>query len=90
MLYYVFAVNEILTVAETASFLKKHPHTIRRWILAKKLPAKKIAAGGSGVFAILKNDLLEYVISQSVKQKSVKKVRKPSPVRPSIQEELPI
>lgn len=90
MLYYVVAVNEILTVAETASFLKKHPHTIRRWILAKKLPAKKIAAGGSGVFAILKNDLLEYVISQSVKRKSVKKAPKLPPLHLSTQEELPI
>jgi excisionase family DNA binding protein len=82
-------VNEILTVTEAASFLKKHPHTVRRWILAKKLRAKKIAAGGSGVFAILKNDLLEYVVSRSVKQESINKTRKNSP-HPPAQEELPI
>jgi len=71
--YTAHAVNEILTVSETARFLKKHPHTIRRWIIDKKLPAKKIASGGSGVFAILKSDLLEFVLKYMEKAKKEEK-----------------
>ena len=82
--------NEILTVGEAAQFLRKHPGTIRRWILSKKLKAKKIPAGGTGVFAILKTDLLEFSIAKMVKAerktKHEVKVVPPS----SGQETLPI
>jgi len=89
MLYYLSAVNEILTVVEAAQFLRKHPGTIRRWILAKKLKAKKIPAGGTGVFAILKTDLLEFSIEKMVKSEWKKKKEiKKSPS--SGQETLPI
>jgi len=85
--------NEILTVTESAAFLRKHPSTIRRWILTKQLKAKKIPAGGTGVFAILKTDLLEFSITAMVraerKEKKVhKKISPPSP--PSGQESFPI
>jgi excisionase family DNA binding protein len=82
--------NEILTVAEAAQFLKKHPGTIRRWILAKKLKAKKIPAGGTGVFAILKTDLLEFSVAKMVKaeHKAKKETKVAAPA--SGQETLPI
>lgn len=82
--------NEILTVAEAAGFLNKHPGTIRRWILAKKLKARKIPAGGTGVFVILKTDLLEFSIAKMVKAE--KKTKKEAKVAapPSGQESLPI
>jgi excisionase family DNA binding protein len=90
MLYYLSAVNEILTVAEAAQFLRRHPGTIRRWILAKKLKAKKIPAGGTGVFAILKTDLLEFSIEKMVKaERKEKKQTKAAPPS-SGQETLPI
>jgi hypothetical protein len=90
MLYYLSAVNEILTVVEAAQFLRKHPGTIRRWILAKKLKAKKIPAGGTGVFAILKTDLLEFSIEKMVRaeRKAKREVKVTAP--PSGQETLPI
>ena len=82
--------NEILTVAEAANFLKKHPGTIRRWILGKKLKARKIPAGATGVFVILKTDLLEFSIAKMVRaERHVKKEAKKSPP-PSGQESLPI
>lgn len=82
--------NEILTVAEAAEFLKKHPGTIRRWIIAKKLKARRIPAGGTGVFVILKNDLLEFSIAKMVR--AARKVKKEVKVEapPSGQETLPI
>ncbi len=82
--------DDILTVGEAAQFLKKHPGTIRRWIIAKKLKAKKIPAGGTGVFVILKTDLLEFSIAKMVKveHKPKKETRQPAP--PSGQESLPI
>jgi excisionase family DNA binding protein len=84
-------VNEILTVAEAAQFLRKHPGTIRRWILAKKLKAKKIPAGGTGVFAVLKTDLLEYSIEKMVRaEHKVKKEVKTVAAQSTGQESLPI
>lgn len=65
--YTTGAVNEILTVKEAAQFLKKHPGTIRRWIISKKLKARRIPAGGTGVFVILKTDLLEFSIEKMVR-----------------------
>jgi excisionase family DNA binding protein len=92
MLYYLSAVNEILTVAEAAQFLNKHPGTIRRWILAKKLKAKKIPAGGTGVFVLLKTDLLEFSIAKMVKaeRKTKKEVKVAPAPQSSGQETLPI
>ena len=83
--------NEILTVAEAAQFLNKHPGTIRRWIIAKKLKAKKIPAGGTGVFVLLKTDLLEFSIANMVKaEKKAKKETKVTALPYSGQESLPI
>jgi len=84
------AMNEILTVSEAAEFLKKHPGTIRRWILAKKLKARKIPAGGTGVFVILKNDLLEFSIAKMVRQERKEKKETKPVAPPSGQESLPI
>lgn len=82
--------NEILTVQEAAQFLHKHPGTIRRWVISKKLKARKIPAGGTGVFVLLKTDLLEFSIEKMVRaERKVKKaVKKESPS--SEQETLPI
>jgi len=68
-------VKEILTVSEAARFLKKHPGTIRRWIERKILTARKISAGGTGVFVILKNDLLELAVSMVLKHKIRTKIK---------------
>lgn len=80
--------NEILTVQEAAHFLKKYPGTIRRWILSKKLKARRIPAGRTGVFVILKTDLLEFSIEKMVRQesKAKKEIKKAAP--PSNQESL--
>ncbi len=87
MMYTTGAVNEILTVIEAAQFLKKYPGTIRRWIASKKLKARKIPAGGTGVFVILKTDLLEFSIEKMVKaEKKLNEVKKVIP--PSNQESL--
>lgn len=83
--------NEILTVAEAAQFLKKHPGTIRRWISAKKLRARRIPAGGTGVFVLLKTDLLEFSIEQMVRAEHKDKKETKVAVPPSSgQESLPI
>jgi excisionase family DNA binding protein len=88
--YTTGCMNEILTVQEAASFLKKHPGTIRRWIISKKLKARKIPAGGTGVFVILKTDLLEFSIAKMVRaeRKEKREAKKVTP--PSGQETLPI
>jgi excisionase family DNA binding protein len=89
--YTTAAVNEILTVAEAAQFLRKHPGTIRRWIASKKLKAKKVPAGGTGVFVILKTDLLEFSIEKMVRaERIVKKEVKVAKTPTSGQETLPI
>lgn len=79
--------NEVVTVVEAATFLHKHPGTIRRWIEEGKLKAKHISAGGHGVYAILRNDLLEFMVAQSVEEKEKAKHaphhrEPPSPQRP--------
>ena len=88
--YTCWRMNEILTVAEAASFLKKHPGTIRRWIASKKLKARKISAGGTGVYVMLKTDLFEFSIAKLVKagRKPKKETKKVTPS--SGQETLPI
>lgn len=83
--------NDILTVAEAAQFLRKHPGTVRRWIIAKKLKARKVPAGGTGVFVILKNDLLEFSIAKMVRaERKTKRETKTAVTPPSGQESLPI
>lgn len=78
--------QEILTVSEAAAYLKKHPTTIRRWILHNRLKARKISAGGEGVYVLLKTDVLEFAVAEMVKKERKIKKRKP----PATQEELPI
>ncbi len=68
--WYTQGVNEILTVTEAAKFLKKHPETIRRWIEVKRLTAKKLSAGKNGIYAILRNDLLELAVKETMENKS--------------------
>lgn len=65
--------QDIVTVDEAATFLHKHPDTIRRWIETKKLKARRLSAGGHGIYAILRNDLLELIVSGtlSAKEKTV-------------------
>lgn len=82
--------NDILTVQEAAQFLHKYPGTIRRWITSKKLKARRIPAGGTGVFVILKTDLLEFSIGNMVRaeraeqhaKKEAKKIIPPSNQEP--------
>lgn len=73
---------DILTVDEAAQMLHKTPSTIRSWIVKEKIKARKISAGGSGVFVILRTDLLEFAVSESFRhptrsQKSMKKTKDP-------------
>jgi len=82
-------VKDIITVEEAAIFLHKHPDTIRRWIELKKLKARHISAGGHGVYAILRSDLLELVISESILKEE--KQKKPQAQKvPVSQRQLPL
>jgi len=78
--------QDIVTVDEAATFLHKHPDTIRRWIETKKLKARRLSAGGHGIYAILRNDLLELVVSGSLEAKEKPLV----PKIPSGQRTLPL
>lgn len=84
------AMKDIVTVEEAAKFLHKHPDTIRRWIEAKGLKARHLSAGSHGIYAILRNDLLEFAVSASVKE-SERRIKK-KPHQPAIppQPTLPI
>jgi hypothetical protein len=83
-------VKNILTVEETASFLHKHPVTIRHWIVSKKLKARKISAGGTGVYVLLRTDVLEFVVGESFREKLGKTQKtKRAPKLPQ-QAQLPI
>lgn len=53
------AQEQLLTVPDAAQLLGKHPNTIRRWIYAGLLPAKKV--GKYGRFMIRKSDLEDAV-----------------------------
>lgn len=78
------AVKDILTVEEVARFLRKHPDTIRRWIEEHKLRARKLSAGGHGIYAILRSDLLELAITQTMnrqERRRQKKIRQQDPQR---------
>jgi len=81
-------VNEILTVKEVAKFLQKHPDTIRRWIEKNILTARKLAVGKNGIYAILRNDMLELMVSAAITQKA-KQLKKQQEV-PQAQVKLPI
>jgi hypothetical protein len=81
--------KDILTVDETALFLKKHPDTIRSWILNKKLKARKISGGKNGVFVLLRTDILELMVTESIKKDSHKSNHK-HPLKSSSQVRLPI
>lgn len=61
--------QDILTVKEAAKMLEKHPETIRRWIKAKKLPARKVA-GEYGLYLVSRQDLLEYMVKGLVKRRN--------------------
>ncbi len=79
--------KDIVTVEEAAKFLHKHPGTIRRWIEAKKLKARHLAAGGHGIYAILRSDLLEHMVAETIEEKEKIKhaphhKEPPSPQRP--------
>lgn len=80
MLYSELAVNEIVTVSEAAHFLRKHPGTIRRWIESKKLKARLLTAGGHGVYAIVRSDLLEFALQLSMEEQERSKRESREPV----------
>ena len=70
--------KDIVTVEEAAQFLHKHPDTIRRWIEHNILKARHLSAGGHGIYAILRSDLLELAVSESIGEKEkVKNVLHP-------------
>lgn len=87
--YTLCAVKDIITVIEAAQFLHKHPDTVRRWIETKKLKARRLSAGGHGIYAILRSDLLELVISESIEEKEKAKQTLPRTVS-SAQRPLPL
>ncbi len=83
--------NEILTVKEAATFLRKHPGTIRRWIEEKQLRARKLSAGKNGIWAILRNDLLELAVTDSIERKArMKKTQKHADNNKTSQVQLPL
>lgn len=53
--------KDFLTIKEAAKILKKHPGTVRRWVIEKKLPAKKLG-GKYGIYLLSRNDVLEFMI----------------------------
>lgn len=73
--------NDIVTVEEAAQFLHKHPDTIRRWIETKKLKARHLSAGGHGIYAILRSDLLELAVSGALEAKEKAHLKIPSTQR---------
>lgn len=79
-----------MTVGEAARFLHKHPGTIRRWIEEKKLKARHLSAGGHGIYAILRSDLLEHVVTQTIEEKEKAKHAPPHKEPPSPQVTLPL
>jgi hypothetical protein len=58
--------------------------------MSKKLKARKISAGGTGVYVLLRSDVLEYIVSESFKKVKpvIKKLKKDLPISPQV--ELPI
>lgn len=88
MLYSELAVNEIVTVSEAAQFLRKHPGTVRRWIESNKLKARHLVAGGHGIYAILRSDLLEFALRISMEEQERSK-REPHELIDKNQRKLP-
>jgi hypothetical protein len=88
MCYTVRGVNDIVTVEEAAIFLHKHPDTIRRWIEHHVLKARHLSAGGHGIYAILRSDLLELVVRESLESKE--KIKKKLPLASAGQRLLPL
>jgi len=83
------AVKDIVTVQEAARFLRKHPDTIRRFIEQKKLRARHLSAGGHGIYAILRSDLLEFAVSDELRRKE-RITRTPKKPVPDPQRQLPL
>lgn len=79
--------KEIVTVKEAAAFLRKHPATIRHWIEAKILRARKLSAGRNGIYAIARNDLLELMVAGTIERKF--KEKKKSPGAKTAQVQMP-
>ncbi|MEK7544104.1 MAG: helix-turn-helix domain-containing protein [Patescibacteria group bacterium] len=82
--------NDIVTVEEAAMFLHKHPGTIRRWIESNKLKARHLSAGGHGIYAILRMDLLECMIAGDIKEKEKIKHAPTPKALPDPQTQLPL
>lgn len=82
--------NEIVTVEEAANFLHKHPGTIRRWIEGKKLKARHLSAGGHGIYAIARSDLLELMVAHDIEEKEKAKHAPHHREPPSPQRRLPL
>jgi excisionase family DNA binding protein len=61
--------KDYLTVKEVAKYLKKHPATVRRLIRSRKLKAQKLA-GKFGVYLVARSDLLEFMMSKVMEDKS--------------------
>jgi hypothetical protein len=70
--------DDILTVSEAARFLGKNPGTVRRYIISGLLRGKRISAGGSGVYVLLKSDVLEWIVIRSASRKVKLATKKPS------------
>lgn len=82
--------KDIITVDEAARFLHKHPSTIRRWIETKQLKARHLSAGGHGIYVMLRSDLLEVMIAQSVAEKEKIPAKRSVEAPPSNQRALPL
>ena len=82
--------NDIVTVEEAATFLHKHPGTIRRWIEGGKFKARHLAAGGHGIYAILRSDLLEFMVALDIEKKEKIHHAPPHKEPPSPQRQLPL
>ncbi len=82
--------NDIVTVEEAATFLHKHPGTIRRWIETGKLKARHLAAGGHGIYAILRSDLLEFMVARDIEEKEKVKHTPVTKAPPNPQTQLPL
>lgn len=82
--------KDILTVSEAAHLFKKHPTTIRLWIKTKKLKARNIPAGKSGVYVLLRTDILELIVANTFKEKNNIVKKHKSRLKQSPQAKLPI
>ena len=81
--------KEIVTVKEAAAFLRKHPATIRHWIEAKILRARKLSVGKNGIYAIARSDLLELMVAGTIERKLKEKKKKKSRGAKTAQVQMP-